>query len=230
MTASIVGLRSSKDKRLAFVIASLISLAGWYIPTAGTAYAKTEDSTSTSIVFEIKTPDSLESATSATLLTMAQLEQEQAAEVQQAQTDEEVADVRAYLQSKKSPLAQYTEILLAQPHWKTIIAVSNSESTLGQHCYVNNCSGIFGPDGLRTYKSVPDWIVDMEQLLEQHYANMTLDQMDGIYVQPRSTNWYLASSSVYSDLNAIEQKVDADTATGTPSTALQNSLVAMNAQ
>ncbi len=207
MTASIVGLQSSKDKRLMLVIISLVSLAAWYIPTAGTAYAKTDDQTNTSLVFEIKTPNSI---VTPPIMTMAELEQAQAAQVTQARTDEEVTNVRAYLQSKNSPLAQYTEILLAQPQWKKIIAVSNSESNMGQHCYVNNCSGIFGQGGLRTYSSIPAWIVDMNQLLQNHYSNMTLNQMDGIYVQPRSTNWYIASSSVYSDLTNIENQANAD--------------------
>jgi hypothetical protein len=141
---------------------------------------------------------------------MQELEQAQATQVSQARTGEEVANVRAYLQSKNSPLAQYTEVLLAQPHWKTIIAVSNSESNMGQHCYVNNCSGIFGQGGLRTYSSVPAWIVDMESVIANHYSTMTLNQMDGIYVQPRSTNWLMASSSVYSDLSNIENQAIAD--------------------
>ena len=208
MTASIVGLRSPKD-RLTFVIISLISLATWYVPVAGKAYAKTDDQQQ-SIVFEIKTPQNIQSLP---VMTMADLQNAQEADIQKAKIDHKVALVRGYLESKGSPLAPYTEILLAQEDWKTIIAVSNAESNMGQHCYVNNCSGIFGQNGLRTYKSIPDWIVDMQQLIDQRYSSMSLKQMDGVYVQPYSYNWYLASTSVYNDLATIEQKFDPDDST-----------------
>src|SRR6266481_4610013 len=140
MTASIAARLSSKEKFI--VIIALFSLISWHIPGIRTAYAKTDDQQNTSKILEIKTQ-----------IDLSDLEKQKEQEIAFEKLNKKVALLRAYLQSKNAPLADYSEFLLAQEDWKKIIAISNSESSLGAHCYYNNCSGIFGPNGLRTYKT-----------------------------------------------------------------------------
>jgi hypothetical protein len=205
MKGSLNARLCSKDKLLLLV--GVISLLTWQFGAVGRALAST-NVTQDSLTFEIK----LQNNQNLEVLQANAVENLQDAEdakLQEQQTEiinQKVSLVRNYLESKGSPLANYTEILIAQPNWKTIIAVSNAESTLGKHCYVNNCSGIFGPNGLKTYETVPDWIVDMQSLLSSRYDGWTLQQMDGTYVYPRSNSWYIATTSVYKDLNQIEQQ------------------------
>ena len=184
---------SSKDKII--LVITLISLVAWHFPSLaiGTAHAQTDESQK-SLTFEIKSQNQND------------LDKLKAQTLALAEMDAKVALVRNYLQSKNSPLANYTEILLAQDDWKTIISVSNAESNMGLHCYVNNCSGIFGSRGLRTYETIPDWIVDMQNLINQRYKGWTLNQMNGIYVYPRSNNWIAASSMIYNDLSHLESQ------------------------
>lgn len=197
MNASFSSRLSSKERLITLIF--LFSLIAWNFPAIGKAQAKATGNEK-SLIFEIKSKTDISELENKSSVQLAAMQEEQRFAV----ISQRVALLRNYLEDKNSPLANYTEILLAQPDWKTIIAISNAESNMGLHCYVNNCSGIFGPYGLKTYATIPDWIVDMQNLLSQRYSGMTLNEMDGIYVQPRSYNWYLASSSVYAELNKIE--------------------------
>jgi len=189
------GPLSAKDRVIVSTLA-LLSLVVWHNPAVATAYAQTP--AQNALVFQIKPNTNISSSN-----TQPQL----IAEAQLAQIDKRVEAVRTYLESKNAPLAQYTEILLAQDDWKKILAISNAESNMGRHCSQNNCSGImYGKGGLRSYNTIPDWIVDLQGLIDRRYKTMSLDKMNGIYVQPRSANWYQASSKVYNDLEQIEKQ------------------------
>ncbi|MDB4939749.1 MAG: hypothetical protein JWO40_174 [Candidatus Doudnabacteria bacterium] len=197
MTASLNALRSAKDKTV--VILTLLSLVPWITPVAK-AHAQIVGQEN-SQVFEIKTenPDSLLSP------------ENKISQIKKENADKQVALLTEYLEKRNSPLADYAGIILAQKDWKTIIAISNAESTMGQHCYYNNCSGIYarydqGYAGLKKYETKADWIVDLQGLLSKRYDGWTLDKMNGIYVYPRSTSWIRATKSVYTDLNKIEQQ------------------------
>jgi hypothetical protein len=183
------------------LMAGLISLLSLQFGITGRVYADTSKPTQNP-TFEINLQNEN------TAVSNESLAYDQAVALQQkdAQIDNEVQLVRTYLVAKNSPFADYTEILLAQPNWKLILAISNSESNMGKHCYYNNCSGIFGKDGLKTYNSIPDWMVDLNNLIATHYQGWTLQQMNGVYVYPRSNNWIAASSSVYTDLTQLESQ------------------------
>lgn len=197
MTASFNALKSIKEK-LAIIIV-LFSLTPWILPVVGKAHAETGQQKG--LNFEIKSES------------ISQITENKNSQLIAFETiDRKVKLVREYLESKGSPFALYTEILLAQEDWKTILAISNSESTLGKRCYMNNCSGIFGKKGLRTYASIPAWMVDMQGLLDRRYEGWSLNRMNGVYVVPRSNNWYLASSKVLNDLTQIENQVNAEVA------------------
>ena len=192
---------ASKGKIAVF---ALFSLMAWHLPALGPAHAKAAE-LDNSQVFEIKSTTPIDDLGKQK---DAQAEAQIQQQVDLAKLNKKVTLVRSYLQSKNSPLATYTEYLVSQDDWKTIIAVSNSESNMGLHCYRNNCSGIFGSQGLKSYETIPDWIVDFQSLIDKRYKGMTLNQMDGVYVQPRSTNWLVASSRVYNDLSEIEAQAN----------------------
>jgi hypothetical protein len=199
MTASLNALQSAKEK-IAVIIA-LLSILAWNSPVTMKAHAQTIGQEN-SLVFEVKTEvtDSLNP------------------ENQNSQTETEILQkkqelVKEYLESKKSPLAEYTDVLLAQEDWKTILALSNAESSLGKRCYHNNCSGIYGRydmgyAGLKKYPTKAEWIVDLQKLLDKRYEGWTLEKMNGIYVVPRSNNWIRATSKVYNDLTKIEKQAN----------------------
>lgn len=115
--------------------------------------------------------------------------------------------LRQYLDSKKSPLSAIALDIARLKHWRTVLAISNSESSLGKRCADNNCSGIGVEPGhplWREYESKADWARDLDKLIEKRYKDWTLEEMNGVYNQPGSKNWVLASRQVYEDLMEIE--------------------------
>jgi len=109
----------------------------------------------------------------------------------------------AYLQERKSPFVNIVDTLAGLKHWKMVLAISNSESSLGKHCYTNNCSGIGVEPGhplWREYDSTAEWAKDLDKLLEKRYKDWTLEKMNGVYNQPGSANWLLATKQILSEL------------------------------
>jgi hypothetical protein len=203
MTASNV-LRTSKEK-IAIMIA-LFSLVNLVFPVSGKAHAAENAAQTKALVFEINPNTLLNSIKNATADS-----ENKNPEFQNI--DKKVQLVRDYLESKNSPLADYTEIILAQEDWKTILAISNAESTLGQHCYANNCSGIYcrfdrGYAGLCKYETKAHWIVELQGLIDRRYKGWSLNKMNGIYVYPKSSTWIAATSKVYNDLDKLEVQFD----------------------
>lgn len=109
--------------------------------------------------------------------------------------------LQQYLTEKNSPLAADSDLIAEQPHWKLILAISFAESTLGKKCHDFNCSGIGGSSGIRSYKSLSNWILDFNRLLDKHYNNQTLEQMCGVYVQPCTNNWLKATKTILDELD-----------------------------
>lgn len=117
--------------------------------------------------------------------------------------------LKEYLASKNSPFVEITNTIARLKHWKLVLAISNSESTLGKRCYNNNCSGIGVAPGhplWRNYSSKREWAKDLDRLLDKRYQDWTLERMNGVYNQPGSKNWLLASKQVLEELqeNGIE--------------------------
>ncbi len=112
-------------------------------------------------------------------------------------------NLKNYLDSKNSPLSAIVDTLAELKHWKLVLAISNSESSLGKRCYNNNCSGIGVEPGhplWRNYNSKADWAKDLDRLLEKRYNNWTLEKMNGVYNYPGSKNWLMASKQILEDL------------------------------
>lgn len=115
--------------------------------------------------------------------------------------------IRTYLASKKSPLADIADTLAGLQHWRSVIAISNSESSLGKRCADNNCSGIGVEPGhplWREYETKADWARDLDALIEKRYKNWTLEQMNGVYNNPGSENWVFAARQILDDLKDVE--------------------------
>ncbi len=111
--------------------------------------------------------------------------------------------LKIYLESKQSPLVNIVDTLAELKHWKLVLAISNSESSLGKRCHSNNCSGIGVEPGhplWREYKTKADWAKDLDKLLERRYKNWTLEEMNGVYVQPGSKNWILAARQILEEM------------------------------
>jgi hypothetical protein len=121
------------------------------------------------------------------------------------QTDPLTVDVQAFLQDHNSPFQPYTKQLLACPDWKRVLAISFVESNMGIHHYSFNSSGIGGQEYLRKYNNYGEWMNDMCNLLQTRYSGWTLGKMDGVYVQPYSSNWKMGSEKILTQLTALEQ-------------------------
>lgn len=112
--------------------------------------------------------------------------------------------LKFFLAEKNSPFVDIVNTLAELKHWKLVLAISNSESTLGKRCYTNNCSGIGVEPGYplwREYSSTAEWAKDLDRLIEKRYKDWTLEEMNGVYNKPGSDNWILAAEQVLQGLN-----------------------------
>ncbi len=111
--------------------------------------------------------------------------------------------LKAYLEDKDSPFADIVDTIAELKHWKMVLAISNSESSLGKRCYNNNCSGIGVEPGhplWRDYSSKRDWAKDLDKLIEKRYKDWTLEEMNGVYNKPGSSNWVSASTQILEEI------------------------------
>ncbi len=120
--------------------------------------------------------------------------------------------VKAYLESKGSPLAVYADEIVKQPQWQRALAISYVESNFGQRCANNNCSGIGGSPSMSTWRSYNtklDWFIDLNNLLERPIYKerfTTCKTMKGVYVVPGSARWVNGCDSVSNELLAITRE------------------------
>ncbi len=124
-------------------------------------------------------------------------------EMTEALYDTRAEKIKKYLNGKKSPFAEYSNLIARQPHWQLILAISFAESSWGKNCVDNNCSNIGvkpGHELWRDYENYGEWIVDFNKLLERRYKDWTLDDMCGVYVKPCNKNWMSATTQVLGEL------------------------------
>lgn len=117
-----------------------------------------------------------------------------------------IEKLKTYLESKGSPLALFADTIAKLKHWRLVLAISNSESSLGRRCADNNCSGIGVMPGhrlWRTYETKAEWAKDLDKLIEKRYKNWSLEKMNGVYNQPGSENWVYAARQILDDLQSI---------------------------
>lgn len=117
-------------------------------------------------------------------------------------------NVWKYLEDKDSPLAQETEFLLAQKHWKLLIAISAIESQYCKRQLGNNCFGVGGDNAYRHYSSYRASIVDANDLINYWQEKgkwLTIETMNCSYVVPCNQNWVRVVNSVLAELNQYER-------------------------
>lgn len=184
----------------AIIIGVLASLAFWIYPESQLlAYSEQPAGQNTALVFEIKNSTTITDNNSLSINEV-------------VKNDPLAKNLKNYLENLGSPLAQYAEDIIQQPQWQRALAISWVESNMGIHCYYNNCSGIGGAPGDKTwrkYSTQLDWFKDMAQLLEQPLYKeqlKTFKQMRGIYVKPGSANWVYGAQDKFDELMELTQK------------------------
>lgn len=121
--------------------------------------------------------------------------------VELVNTNEEI--VRTFLVEKGSPLADDTEFLMSQPHWRLLIAISAIESQYCKRQLGNNCWGIGGDSNYRHYPSFQAAIQDANDLITYWQSKgrwLTVEDMNCHYVVPCNENWVRVVKSVLASL------------------------------
>ena len=191
-------LKSAIDQSSTLGIIALFSLVPVFIPSLALG-ADLQTQGNQSQIFEIKITDP-------TLLNPNSNNNQNSININDVQqTDPLTVDLQSYLQDHNSPLQSYAGQLVNLTNWKTVVAISFVESNMCVHNLNYNCSGIGGPGHFYKFKDFGGWIDCMSNLLATRYQDKTLEQMNGVYVQPASVNWINGSTQIYKQLTALEQ-------------------------
>lgn len=183
-------------------LAALISLTVWVHPGAWVLASANETSEQNPLVFEVKNPIPNLSATVEKGLQLEEV----------AANDPLVNNLEIYLKKHNSPLAEYAGQIILQPQWQRALAISYVESHFGRFCHSNNCSGIGGAPGQKSWRKYTDkleWFKDMSKLLEKPIYKekyTTFQKMRGVYVQPGSANWVNGATKKYNDLIKLTEE------------------------
>jgi len=115
--------------------------------------------------------------------------------------------VRFFLEEKNSPLADETEFLLTQKHWRLLIAISAIESEYCKRQIAHNCWGIGGDSAYRYYSSYRAAIQDANDFItnwQERGRWLTVEDMNCSYVVPCNENWVRVVNQNLSKLKLIE--------------------------
>lgn len=198
-------LKSAIDQRSFVGIIALVLLTPVLQPQLAFAAALQTLEQPTAQIFEIKVTDSslLDS-------TPKPNEVQNSLNIQSlADNDPLVIKLKQYLKSNDSPLGEYAPEIVKQPQWQRALAISYVESHMGRDCFNNNCSGMGGAPGTkswRKYATKLDWFIDLNTLLEKPaYKDIhnTFQKMRGFYVYPGSANWVNGATKKYNELMAL---------------------------
>ena len=119
--------------------------------------------------------------------------------------DTKIFTLRNYLISKNSPLADHVEMLLLQPNWKLILAISHAESNMCKRELGHNCWGIGGGNH-RKYPSYNEAIADANKVISR-YVNKgydTPEEMLRTYVGWNNPTWVIATNNILNQLEQLE--------------------------
>lgn len=116
--------------------------------------------------------------------------------------DPRLESLKNYLESKNSPLAAESEILLKQYHYRLIIGISFAESNFcKKQIMPNNCWGIGGTRP-ESYPSLADGIIRANNLIQKYQNNgMTTPKlMRTTWVGWHNDSWVIAVDQVTKNL------------------------------
>ncbi len=119
--------------------------------------------------------------------------------------DPRLAPLRAYLESKNSPMAPYAEHLLKQYHYRLIIGISFAESNFCKiQIRIRNCWGIGGTRP-ESYASYEEAITRANNLIQKYHDGglTTPERMRTRWVGWKNTSWPIAVSQVTSKLESM---------------------------
>jgi hypothetical protein len=207
---ALLHLKSAIAQSPTFGIIALVLLAPVIFPKLAFA-AELQTSGQPAQIFEIKITDlsflnQTPKQTLQNFLSMQDIED----------NDPLVISLKQYLKDNDSPLGEYAAEIIKQPQWQRALAISYVESHMGRFCHSNNCSGIGGAPGMKSWRKYPtklDWFKDMCQLLEKPIYKekyTTFKKMNGVYVQPGSQNWINGATKKFNDLLAITEQAELD--------------------
>jgi hypothetical protein len=116
--------------------------------------------------------------------------------------------LKAYLETKNSPLAEKSAYLLTQRDWELIIAISQAESQMCKRQLGNNCWGIGGGNH-RKYPNL-EFAISDAQLVIGKYVDRGADTPEKIlprYVGWNNRNWVLAVNQILRQLNQLPLEI-----------------------
>ena len=119
------------------------------------------------------------------------------------------ANLKNYLQTKKSPLAEEVDYLLTKPNWKLVLAITRIESQFCTRALGNNCWGIKAGANYAKYATLQDGIAAADSLIAKWQARgrwLTVEDMSCSYVVPCSGNWVTVTKKTLIELNQIEEE------------------------
>jgi len=132
-------------------------------------------------------------------------------EIVEAKRQEQLnSKIKEFLINKDSPLAQETDFLLDQRHWKLLIAISAIESQYCKRQIAYNCWGIGGDSAYRHYSSLREAIIDADALITKWQERgrwLTIEDMNCHYVVPCNPNWVRVVNSNLDELDSYERDV-----------------------
>ena len=112
--------------------------------------------------------------------------------------------LKKYLEKKQSPLSNYVEILLLQPNWKVVLAISHAESNMCKRQLGHNCWGIGGGNH-RKYPSFAEAIVDANDVVQRYWdrGHRSTRTMMPYYVGWNNQSWVVATQDVLYELEQL---------------------------
>lgn len=125
-------------------------------------------------------------------------------------------ELKKYLGSYNSPLAEAAPTLVNLKNWKKIVALAAAESSLCRKYPVGtaNCWGVGGSELWDFGSNLDDGVMAMNKFLETHpkrskvkYSQMSFERMNGLYKQPAQEHWLTNNQAVYNDLVGIEKSL-----------------------
>jgi hypothetical protein len=169
------------------------------------ASAATEGNTS--LVFELK-PNALKNNQSSTTSPSLTIEEV-------ADNDALVQAVRAYLESKKSPLAPYAHRIILEPGWEQAMGIIFVESNYCARAANFNCGSVGVKPGhkqWRKFQNPFDGFKAVTDLLQRpiYQKYDTCKEKIGVYVVPGSARWLNGCETVEKHMKSLVAQAEAN--------------------
>ena len=128
---------------------------------------------------------------------------------------EKIIKLQEYLKKKNPLLVNYADVLARQYHYRLVLGISFAESNFCKHqIRPNNCWGIGGSELWKMGDDLSEGIMAMNNFLEINpkkskvkYAQMSFEDMNGLYKKPPKDHWVAYNQAVPSDLTALEESL-----------------------